>query len=84
VFPSTRDLGYIDWDYFAISAWKKVLKTINSLEYKNPYQMRHTFITLALKNSISPQDIARHCGNSAEVIFKHYAGTSRTFVMPDF
>jgi integrase len=84
VFPSARDLGYIDWDYFAISAWKKVLKSIENLEYKNPYQMRHTFITLALKNGISPQDIARHCGNSADVIFRHYAGTSRSFVMPDF
>lgn len=83
VFPSIKKDKYIQWNWFAKHIWEKVLKNIPDLEYKNPYQMRHTFITLMLKTGVSPQDIARHCGNSPETIFKHYAGVTRGFMMPE-
>ena len=44
------------------------------IEYRKPYQTRHTFITLALDNGLDAKDVARLVGNSPEVIYKHYAG----------
>ncbi len=82
VFPSTKGNGAINWTYFSNRVWVNVLGTLPDVSYRNPYQMRHTFITQALKQA-TPQDVARHCGNSPEVIFKHYAGVSRDFVMPE-
>jgi hypothetical protein len=54
-----------------------------AIEYRNPYQMRSTFITLALANGVSVQDVAKHCGNSPRVIWSNYAGVNRDFVMPN-
>lgn len=84
VFPAKTAKKYIDWNNFSSKSWRVALKEDPNIKYRSPYQMRHTFITLALKGGISPQDIARHCGNSANVIFSNYAGVSRDFTMPDF
>jgi integrase len=45
---------------------------------------RHTFITLALEAGLDPKDVAYLVGNSAEVIYKHYAAVKRNLVVPDF
>lgn len=45
---------------------------------------RHTFITLALEAGMDPKDVAYLVGNSAEVIYKHYAAVKRNLVVPDF
>jgi integrase len=84
LFPSPKSNNYIDWSNFSNKPWKRVFGSLPDITYRNPYQMRHTFITLALKNDVSIQDLARHCGNSPEIILKHYAGIDRTFVMPVF
>lgn len=82
VFPGYRGKGYIDWSNFTHKVWQPTLQKLEGVRYRSPYQMRHTFITAALKVA-SVQDVARHCGNSPEVIFRHYAGVSKGFVMPD-
>ncbi len=84
IFPSPKANKYIDWSNFSNKPWKRVFESLPDITYRNPYQTRHTFITLALKNDVSIQDLARHCGNSPETILKHYAGVDRSFVMPVF
>lgn len=83
IFPS-KGGHYIDWHNFHARAWKKVLETLPEIEYRNPYQMRHTHITLALNYGVLIADIAKNCGNSPEIILKNYAGVTRDFVMPVF
>ncbi len=83
VFPSPEGL-YIDWHNFNNRAWKKVLNSLPDIEYRNPYQMRHTFITLAIKASVSLTDIAKACGNSPKMILERYSGVTRDFMMPVF
>lgn len=83
VFPAPRGGRYIDWSNFGSRGWKTVLSECN-LRYRNPYQTRHTFITLALENGMSTQDVAKICGNSPDMIYRHYAGASRSIAVPVF
>jgi integrase len=84
IFPSPKSRRHIDWNNFSNKPWKRVFNVLPDIFPRNPYQMRHTFITLALKNGVPIQDLAKHCGNSPEIILKHYAGVDRAFVMPTF
>lgn len=81
VFPSKNGI-FIDWHNFRNRAWKQILSTLLEIEYRNPYQTRHTFITLAIRKGVGYADIAKHCGNSPRIILERYAGVSRDFVMP--
>ncbi len=70
---------------FSINYFRKVwLKILNELEieYRKPYQTRHTFITLCLEAGANPKDIAKWVGNSSAVIFRHYAGKQVGLVPP--
>ena len=82
LFPSPEG-KYIDFHNFRNRAWKTVLEGLN-VEYKKPYQMRHTFITLALENGLDAKDVARLVGNSPEIIYRHYAGNKRELFVPEF
>lgn len=53
--------------------WERVLKTIG-VDYRKPYNTRHTFISHALENGISPLLIAQQTGHNPKVLFDHYAG----------
>lgn len=81
VFPS-KEGKYLDWHNFCNRAWRKTLESLPEIEYRNPYQMRHTFITLALQKGVPIVDLAKHCGNSPKIILDKYAGITRDFVMP--
>jgi Site-specific recombinase XerD len=52
--------------------WRPVL-TLLKMRYREPYQMRHTYITMAIMAGANPVYVARQAGNSPRVIFKHYA-----------
>jgi integrase len=81
VFPSP--LGcFMASNNFRVRVWMPVLKGLG-IDYRKPYQSRHTFITLMLGAGIGATDIAKWCGNSAEVIFRHYAGTSKNLAVPE-
>lgn len=68
---------------FRKTVWKPVLEGLN-IEYRKPYQTRHTFITLALEHGLDAKDVAKLVGNSAEVIYRHYAASKREVSVPEF
>jgi integrase len=82
VFPGYTG-RYLDTNNFRIGAWKKVLAGLG-IKYRKPYQTRHTFITLALENGLDAKDVAKLVGNSAETIYRHYAGAKRELTVPVF
>jgi len=82
VFPSPKG-GFISFHNYSQRAWDKTLEKAG-IERKNPYQTRHTFITLALQNGLTPQDVAKLVGTSPKMIFEHYAGVSRIIEVPEF
>lgn len=72
----------INWQNFRKRCWRDLLLGCE-IAYRNPYQMRHTFITLALRAGMPVTDVAALVGNSPAIIYKHYAGVSRDLVLPD-
>jgi len=81
VFPAAEG-GFIVQDNFRKRVWKKILEGLG-LEYRVPYQTRHTFITLCLDKGIDAKDIAQWVGNSPEIIYKHYAGSRHNLQVPE-
>lgn len=53
-------------------------------EYRNFYNTRHTFISMALESGVSPQQIAKWVGNSPKIIMEHYAGVVSQIQVPEF
>jgi integrase len=47
-----------------------------------PYDLRHTAITQWLEAGVPVAQVASWAGNSAEVIWKHYAGASQEYQVP--
>jgi integrase len=83
VFPAKEGM-WIDVHNLTNRGWKAILENLDGIEYRKPYQTRHTFITLALRNGMDVKDVAKLVGNSPEVIYRHYVGHSREIVVPDF
>lgn len=81
VFPSPTG-KLINWRNFTRRHWSKCLESLD-IDYRKPYQTRHTFITLCLESGIDAKDVARWVGNSPEVIYKHYAGNLRNIDVPE-
>jgi integrase len=81
VFQAPRG-GLIQWGNFQKNGWTACLKDAG-VEYRKPYQMRHTFITLALESGMDAKDVAKMVGNSAEIIYRHYAGSLRDLEVPE-
>jgi integrase len=74
--------GILDTPSFRKNVWKSVLEGLG-IEYRKPYQTRHTFITMALERGLDAKDVARLVGNSPEVIYRHYAGNKRELFIPE-
>jgi integrase len=89
VFPAEKG-GLIVWGNFSrkpgrskrSSPWYEALETAQ-VPPKNPYQTRHTYITLALDSGARIQDIAKLVGNSPRVLVSSYLGISRELGQPD-
>ena len=81
VFPAAEG-GFIVQDNFRKRVWKTILQGLQ-IEYRVPYQTRHTFITLCLDKGIDAKDIAQWVGNSPEIIYKHYAGSRHNLQVPE-
>ncbi|MEH2034011.1 MAG: site-specific integrase [Nostoc sp.] len=81
LFPAKKG-GFIDWHNFANRAWKSVLDTLPDIEYRNPYQMRHTAITLMVRSGVDSVVIARWVGNSPNMISQKYLGDVSDIMMP--
>jgi integrase len=82
VFPSPKG-KYVDFHNFRNRGWLKTLDLLK-IDYRKPYQTRHTFITLALEAGMDVKDVAKLVGNSPEVIYRHYAGTKQDLSVPEF
>lgn len=52
--------------------------------YRPQYNTRHTMISACLEAGISPVQIAQWVGNSAEIIFRNYAGVINRISVPEF
>ncbi|MEL7038853.1 MAG: site-specific integrase [Cyanobacteria bacterium J06592_8] len=76
VTGKTMNIGYFR------RVWKRVLNELE-IEYRKPYQMRHTFITLCLDAGLDAKDVAKLVGNSANIIYKHYAGQKAGLSVPE-
>ena len=78
IFPS-KSGNYLDWHNFANRAWVGVLESLPDIEYRNPKQTRHTFITERILAGDSPVDVARYVGNSPGIIYRRYLGGNRDY-----
>lgn len=78
IFPAPHG-GLIDWHNFANRAWPHVLAELPEIEYRNPKQMRHSFITERILAGDSPADVSRYVGNSPGTIYRNYLGASRDY-----
>ena len=82
VFPSP-DGKYVDWHNFTNRAWKSVLKSLVNVEYRNPYQTRHTFCSLCREADIPSIQLAKWVGNSAQMIDRVYAKPVDHIAVPE-
>ncbi|WP_348254074.1 site-specific integrase [Leptolyngbya sp. AS-A5] len=83
-FPGARNSKFLDTRAFR-ETWKKVLDELG-LEYRNPYQTRHTALShIAQKHSLlAAAKVAGH--KSLDMVSRHYAKfvDNLSDVMPDF
>lgn len=78
----------IDSHNFLNRFWQPVVKALVKAgkveKYLPQYNMRHTFVTLALENGVEDKDVAYLVGNSAIVIYQNYASKKRQLTVPEF
>ena len=82
VFPS-KNGTFIDWHNFTSRAWKTILNSLPDIEYRNPYQTRHTFCSLCREANISSIQLAKWVGNSAQIIDLVYAKPVEYIPVPE-
>ena len=73
----------IDFHNFSNRIWHPAIKAVG-IKDRNPYQMRHTFITFCLDSGMDAKDVAKLVGTSPEMIYRHYAGAKKNLIAPDF
>lgn len=83
VFPSPRSSGFISWGNFTTRAWKTVMNSLENIDYRNPYQTRHTFCSLCREADISSLQIAKWVGNSPAIIDRVYAKPTDHIQVPE-
>lgn len=62
---------YNDEKPFRERYWRPTLTALK-IRYRVPYQMRHTYATMAIMAENNPAWIARQMGNSPAIMWKHY------------
>jgi integrase len=71
VFPSPKGLA-IDDHRFRARAWKAILASCQ-IEYRTPYNLRHSAISHALHQGVSPIALAEQTGHDKRVMLSTYA-----------
>lgn len=71
VFPGRSGKPMSDLN-FRERAWRSVLESVG-VEYRSPYNIRHTVISHALSDGINPIELAEQTGHSPQVMLKTYA-----------
>lgn len=72
VFASPKG-GAIDDHNFRNRAWKTVLTRLE-IDYRKPYNTRHTLISHALDLGMNPVAVAQLTGHDVRMIYQNYAG----------
>jgi integrase len=72
VFPSPDGLP-IDDRNFRNRAWVKMLE-IAGVEYRKPYNTRHTFVSMCLEAGMNPVVVASITGHDVQTLYRNYAG----------
>lgn len=70
LFPGARG-GYLDLHNFRERHWKPALRAAG-LEYRRPYDLRHTYATFSIAAGISLFALARRMGTSLAMIDRTY------------
>ena len=70
LFPGSRG-GHLDLHNFRERHWKPALRAAG-LEYRRPYDLRHTYATFSIAAGVSLFALARRMGTSLEMIDKTY------------
>jgi integrase len=70
VFPGPRG-GYLDLHNLRARHWKAALRAAG-LEYRRPYDLRHTYATFSIAAGVSLFALARRMGTSLEMIDQTY------------
>jgi integrase len=71
VFSNARD-GYIDLHNFRQRHWRPALKAAGIEPLRQPYDLRHTYATFALRAGLSAFALSRYMGTSLAMIDLHY------------
>ena len=72
VFTSSKG-NPIDDHNFRNRAWKSVLSKVG-VEYRKPYNTRHTLISHALNRGMNPVEVAQLTGHDVQTLYENYAG----------
>lgn len=72
VFSSPKG-NPIDDHNFRNRAWKSILKNAG-VEYRKPYNTRHTLISHALDQGMNPVAVAQLTGHDVQTLYENYAG----------
>ena len=70
---TTRKGNSIDGHNFRNRAWKSVLAKVG-VEYRKPYNTRHTLISHALDRGMNPVAVAQLTGHDVQTLYENYAG----------
>jgi integrase len=71
VFPSPKGLS-IDDHNFNNRVWKSILASCQ-INYRSPYNLRHSAISHALHSGVNPIDLAEQTGHDKRVMLSTYA-----------
>lgn len=87
VFPGIEG-GRMHYQNFQRRHWRPLVKEMAETGaiafYLSQYHARHTWITGALASGMSVQDVSYLARVSTAVIYQHYAGRSRSIIVPEF
>ena len=74
----------IDDHNFRNRAWKTTLNEVE-VEYRKPYNTRHTLISHALDQGMSPVTVAQLTGHNVQTLYENYAGNVNSRpLLPEF
>jgi integrase len=76
LFPARRG-GYIDLRNFRRRHWKPAQIAAEIDPLRQPYDLRHTYATFALRAGVSIFDLSRFMGASLAMIDRHYGHLAR-------
>jgi len=73
----------LSWNNFTKRGWQRVLQGLQ-IEYRNPYQTKHTFCSLCREEGIASIHIAKWVGSSPEMIDRVYAKPIDDIQVPEW